>query len=276
MKWNFWLKNTACLCLFPAKRVNVLNAKKNYPKKSLGQNYLVDENICRNIAASFNISESDHVIEIGAGQGAITRFLLEKTKNLSVIEIDKSNCDILKERFPGLSILNVDFLKYRFENKNGKIRVIGNIPYNITTEIIFRLIDFRENISDVQLMIQEEVARRFASGPGSKEYGIPSVLLQVFSKPELRFKVSKNCFYPKPKVDSRIIYFDFSVSKEKEIKDIDFFRRFVKTAFGQRRKTLRNSLKAMELDLSKSDLDFSRRAETLSIDEFIELSNCFC
>jgi 16S rRNA (adenine1518-N6/adenine1519-N6)-dimethyltransferase len=248
----------------------------NYPKKSLGQNYLVDENICRNIVSSFDISKDDHVIEIGAGQGAITRFILEKTNNLAVIEIDRSNCEILKERFPGLNILNEDFLKYKFETASGKIRVIGNIPYNITSEIVFRLIDFREHLSDVQLMIQEEVARRFASGPGSKEYGIPSVLLQVFSKAELRFKVSKNCFYPKPKVDSRIIYFDFSISKEKNIKDINFFRKFVKAAFGQRRKTLRNSLKTMELDLSKADFDFSRRAETLSIDEFIELSNLFC
>jgi 16S rRNA (adenine1518-N6/adenine1519-N6)-dimethyltransferase len=248
----------------------------NYPKKSLGQNYLVDENICRNIVSSFDISKDDHVIEIGAGQGAITRFILEKTNNLAVIEIDRSNCEILKERFPGLNILNEDFLKYKFETASGKIRVIGNIPYNITSEIVFRLIDFREHLSDVQLMIQEEVARRFASGPGSKEYGIPSVLLQVFSKAELRFKVSKNCFYPKPKVDSRIIYFDFSISKEKNIKDINFFRKFVKAAFGQRRKTLRNSLKTMELDLSKADFDFSKRAETLSIDEFIELSNLFC
>ncbi len=253
-----------------------MNEKKNYPKKSLGQNYLVDENICRNIVSSFEISKDDHVIEIGAGQGAITRFILEKTSNLTVIELDRNNCEILKERFPGLNILNADFLKYKFESTSGKIRVIGNIPYNITSGIVFRLIDFREHISDVQLMIQEEVARRFASGPGSKEYGIPSVLLQVFSKAELRFKVSKNCFYPKPKVDSRIIYFDFSISKEKNIKDINFFRKFVKAAFGQRRKTLRNSLKTMELDLSKADFDFSRRAETLSIDEFIELSNLFC
>lgn len=248
----------------------------NYPKKSLGQNYLVDENICRNIVSSFEISVDDRVVEIGAGLGAITRFLLERTRNLSAIEIDRNNADILKERFPGLEILNMDVLKHSFVSNGKKIRVIGNIPYNITTEIVFRLIDFRSSISDVQLMIQEEVARRFAAAPGSKEYGIPSVLLQIFSKPELRFKVSKNCFYPKPKVDSRIIYFDFSNSKEKNIKDIDFFRRFVKTAFGQRRKTLKNSLKVMELELSKADFDFSRRAETVSTDEYIELSNIFC
>jgi 16S rRNA (adenine1518-N6/adenine1519-N6)-dimethyltransferase len=253
-----------------------LNVRRNYPKKSLGQNYLVDENICRNIVSSFEISDNDHVVEIGAGQGAITGFLLEKTKNLTAIEIDRNNCSILKERFPALNILNADFLKYRFEDENNRIRVIGNIPYNITTEIVFRLIDFRKNISDVQLMIQEEVARRFAAPPGSKEYGIPSVLLQVFSRPELKFKVSKNCFYPRPKVDSRIIYFDFSESKEKEIKDIEYFRRFVKASFGQRRKTLRNALKVLELDLTKIEFDFSRRAETLSIDEFIELSNIFC
>jgi 16S rRNA (adenine1518-N6/adenine1519-N6)-dimethyltransferase len=253
---------------------------KIYPKKSLGQHYLTNEKICSEIVDSFKLNGEDHVIEIGPGQGAITGFILEKTKNLSVIEIDKNNCEILKAKFPNLNIINEDILNYSFDSGSKitrkKLRIIGNIPYNITTEIIFRLIDFRKSILDAQLMVQEEVALRLAGKPNSKEYGIPSVFIQVFSEPELRFKVSSSSFYPKPKVDSRIIYFDFTKNIEINIKDIEFFKKFVKTAFGQRRKTMRNSLKKLDLDLGKAEFDFSRRAETVSVNEFIELSNRFC
>lgn len=271
--------------------------QKIYPKKSLGQNYLTDENICKNIVDSFNINAEDEVIEIGPGQGAITKYILEKTHNLTVVEFDRNNCAILKNKFPGLNIVNGDFLKHKInnvilsevndpaENKTetfspasqaqDKKRVIGNIPYNITTEIIFKLIDDRNHIKDAQLMIQEEVALRLAAKPNSKIYGIPSVFIQVFSEPKLLFKVSKSCFYPKPKVDSRVIQFDFTKSIEGKINDIPFFKKFVKTSFGTRRKTLKNSLSSLNLDLSKADFDFTRRAETLSVYEFIELSNIF-
>jgi 16S rRNA (adenine1518-N6/adenine1519-N6)-dimethyltransferase len=252
---------------------------KIYPKKSLGQNYLTDENISRNIVDAFNIAEDDNVIEIGPGQGAITKYILEKTKNLTVVELDQNNCLILAERFPELNIIHKDILKFDYNsitpNEAKRLRVIGNIPYNITTEIIFKLIDARTIISDAQLMIQEEVAQRLAASPNSKEYGIPSVFIQVFSSPKLLFKVSKNSFYPRPKVDSRLIQFDFSITCESEINDIPFFKKFVKAAFGQRRKTLKNSLSILNLDLSQAEFDFKRRAETLSVTEFIELSNKF-
>lgn len=257
-----------------------MKGNKTYPKKSLGQHYLTDEKICKNIVDSFKIANDDHIIEIGPGQGAITGFILEKTTNLSVIEIDRKNCEILRAKFPNLNVINEDILNFDFHSETKKseksLRIIGNIPYNITTEIIFRLIDYRKSIIDSQLMIQEEVALRLAGKPNSKEYGIPSVFIQVFSIPELRFKVTNSSFYPKPKVDSRIIYFDFTKSIESNIKDIDFFKKFVKAAFGQRRKTMRNSLKKLELDLGKVDFDYSRRAESLSVDEFIELSNRLC
>jgi 16S rRNA (adenine1518-N6/adenine1519-N6)-dimethyltransferase len=262
--------------------------RKPYPKKSLGQNYLTDENIARNIVDAFDVNGKDYILEIGSGQGALTKFLLEKTESTIAVEIDPANCAILQDKFPQLNILNQDFLRLNLatlfgEEKEGllrrsaprNLRIIGNIPYNITSEIVFKLIDNRSIVSDAQLMMQEEVARRFVSPPGSKEYGIPSVFVQVFSKPGLLFKVSRNCFYPKPNVDSRIIYFDFSVSRESEIIDITFFKKFVKAAFSSRRKTLRNSLKPLALQLEKADFDFSRRAETLSIDEFILLSNVF-
>jgi 16S rRNA (adenine1518-N6/adenine1519-N6)-dimethyltransferase len=250
---------------------------KIYPKKSLGQNYLIDENISRNIVNSFSVTGDENVLEIGPGHGAITKYLLEKTEKAVLIELDSNSCGILKQKFPNATIINKDFLKVELKQIfEQRFRVIGNIPYNITSEIIFKLIDNRDIISDAQLMVQEEVARRITAKPGTKEYGIPSVFVQVFSTPKLLFKVSKNCFYPKPKVDSRIIHFDFTNSIEKKITDISFFKKFVKTAFGTRRKTLKNALKILKLDLTESDFDFSRRAETLTISEFIALSNLFC
>ncbi len=254
---------------------------KTRPKKSLGQNYLKDDNICRNIVRSFEIGYKDYVLEIGPGRGAITKYILEKTDNVVAVELDKINCALLKEQFPSLKLLSNDFLKIdlenirksQFENLNSKLRILGNIPYNITTEIIFKLIDNRTLIKDAQIMVQEEVAQRLVASPNSKEYGIPSVFVQIFTKPKLIFKVSRNCFYPKPRVDSRIIHFDFDNKLQDKIKDIDFFKKFVKAAFGNRRKTLRNSLKKLELNLGAVDFDFGRRAESLSIYEFIELSN---
>lgn len=257
-----------------------LNRHNTRPKKSLGQNYLTDENICRNIVDSFNIRPGDRVIEIGPGKGAITRFILEKTANFTAIELDRNNCEILKERFSGLDIINRDFLKIDMnellKKPDEKLRIIGNIPYNITSPIIFKLVDNRTIIRDAQLMIQEEVARRITAEPNNKEYGIPSILVNAFGSSKLLFKVSRSSFYPKPKVDSRIIYFNFTQSQEDRIKDIEYFRKLVKTAFGTRRKTLRNCLKNIEADLTKSELDFSRRAESLTIDEFITLSNQLC
>lgn len=251
------------------------------PKKSLGQNYLTDDNICKNIVNAFDIKDADCVLEIGPGQGAITKYILERSPNYIGVELDRNNVELLTQKFPGINILNEDFLNVRIENilkskfkiQNPKVRIIGNIPYNITTEIVFKLIDNRNIISDAQLMIQEEVAQRLTASPHTKEYGIPTVFAQVFSKPEILFKVSRNCFYPKPKVDSRVIQFDFSRDISASIKDIDFFKKFVKSAFGNRRKIMKNSLMKMELDLTKVDFDFSRRAETVSVDEYIELSN---
>jgi 16S rRNA (adenine1518-N6/adenine1519-N6)-dimethyltransferase len=254
---------------------------KIYPKKSLGQNYLTDENISRNIVNLFDVNINDSVLEIGPGHGALTKYLSEKTNKVVLIELDRNNCSILEKKFPKLRVINKNFLEIdlkkisELEFNSSNFRVIGNIPYNITSEIIFKLIDNRNIISDAQLMIQAEVAKRLIANPGSKEYGIPSVLVQVFSRPKLLFKVSRNCFYPKPNVDSRIIYFDFTHRMEGKINDIAFFKKFVKAAFGTRRKTLKNSLKKLNIDTNKTDFDFSRRAETLTVDEFISLSNLY-
>lgn len=256
---------------------NILNQS---PKKFLSQNYLIDENIAANIVKSFKIKKNDFILEIGSGKGALTKYILEYTKNLIAVEIDNHNYTFLKQNFPEIIIINNDFLKISlsdiYEKYNNKIRVIGNIPYKITSPILFKLIENRDYIKDAQLMVQEEVAQRIIAKPNSKKYGIPSVLINTFAETEQKFKVSKNCFYPKPNVESRIIYLDFSCSQASKIKDIIFFIKLVKKAFNTRRKKLKNSLKQLDADLSKTSIDLNRRAENLTIEEFIIISNELC
>jgi 16S rRNA (adenine1518-N6/adenine1519-N6)-dimethyltransferase len=263
-------------------------AKKPFPKKSLSQNYLTDDNICRKIVNSLDIKDKDLIIEIGAGQGALTRYILQKTSNFIAIELDKDNCIHLQKSLPDLKLINADFLnidivksvkryfRHKYSNENEiRIRVIGNIPYNITSDILFKLFDYRRYIDDALLMIQEEVAQRLTAAPNSKSYGITSVFTQVFTLPKLLFKVSRNCFFPKPGVDSRIIQLSFNSVLENKIDDINIFKRVVKMSFSSRRKTLKNCLSKNGFRLNDIDFDFSRRAETLKVEEFIFLSNQF-
>jgi 16S rRNA (adenine1518-N6/adenine1519-N6)-dimethyltransferase len=247
---------------------------KPYPKKSLGQNYLTDPNICRKIVSSFNIKPHDIILEIGPGRGEITKYIADLTENVIAVELDKSNCEILEKILPHVRVINTDFLRFDIKEYAAihKLRVIGNIPYNITSEIIFKLIDNRECITDAQLMVQSEVAGRLTADPGTKQYGITTVQLGAFAEVKSLFKVSRNCFYPPPTVDSRVIHIDFTKSKEHQIRDISIFRNIVKAAFSSRRKTLRNTLKNFIKD-NIPDIDFARRAESLSVNEFIELSN---
>ncbi|MCX7877785.1 MAG: 16S rRNA (adenine(1518)-N(6)/adenine(1519)-N(6))-dimethyltransferase RsmA [Ignavibacteria bacterium] len=243
-------------------------------KKSLGQNYLIDRNISRKIVDSFSISENDRVLEIGPGRGAITRYIHEKTSDVIAIEIDKDNFTYLKNELPSLKLLHKDILKTDFKSLSAgkKLRVIGNVPYNISTPIVFKLISERRYIIDAQLMVQEEVAQRLTASAGSKLYGIPSVILQAFSKVKPLFKVPPSCFRPEPKVYSRVIYIDFSYSLEDKITDTEFFIRVVKAAFATRRKTLKNSLRKFG-SIESEYIDLKKRAETLSVNDFIELSN---
>jgi len=248
-------------------------------RKRLGQHYLTDENICRKIVDAFDVEEEDYILEIGPGRGEITKYLTGKSQNYIAIELDRENCLLLKEKFPGIKLLNQDILEVDFTELSGgqKIRVIGNIPYNITSQILFTLFDNRSLISDALLMMQEEVARRLTAKPGTKDYGITSIFTQVFTRPKMLFQVSRNCFYPKPRVDSMMISFEFGNETERKIDDIEFFRTFVRTAFGKRRKTLKNALKDIGIETKDLDsvFDFGRRAESLSVEEFIRLSNYF-
>lgn len=245
-------------------------------KKHLGQHFLNDENIASKIADSLSFKGCDVVLEIGPGMGVLTKYLIKKNKPLSVIELDRESVAYLLENFPELkgNILQGDFLKLDlqevFEGK--QLAIIGNFPYNISSQILFKAIEFRHVVPEFAGMFQKEVAQRITEGPGNKTYGILSVIAQAFYKTEYLFTVPPNVFNPPPKVESGVIRlvrkedFELPVSAK-------FFFQVVKTAFNQRRKTLRNSLKSLGLsDKLREDAIFARRPEQLSVEEFIELT----
>ncbi len=247
------------------------------PLKRFGQNYLKDKNTIEKIINVFAPHENDSVVEIGPGQGALTQYLMHKTKNYCAIEIDKRVIETLREKFPDVNFVNMDFLEIDFTALpcENPFRIIGNIPYNITAPILFKLIENRKYLSDALLMVQLEVAERIVAEPKTKQYGLLSVLLNYFADVKLEFKISPNVFFPKPKVRSAIISIRF---REPEMKSENekVFIPIVKAAFATRRKTLKNSLSnSIFKNCMKniSQFDLSRRAEELSVAEFVELSN---
>lgn len=251
---------------------------KNLPLKRFGQNYLQDQNIIKKIISEIAPEENDLIIEIGPGQGALTQYLFESRANLTAIEIDRRVIDDLKNRFQNLNLLQLDFLELDLNQfattSQQKLRVVGNIPYNITSPIIFKLFDNNTLINDAVFMVQLEVAKRMTAKIGSKDYGILSVLLDYYGKTELVFKVSPNVFYPKPNVHSAIIHIYFNELRN----DADFnsiFKSIVKSSFGNRRKTLKNSLGNSifaNVDFSGCGIDMTLRAEQLNVDDFIRLA----
>jgi len=252
--------------------------QKVRPLKRFGQNYLVDENILGKIADEINPSDNDFILEIGPGLGALTKHIFERAKKFSVVEIDSRVVEELSNKFPGIEVIHKDVLDLDLqkiaERKNSKLRVVGNIPYNITSQILFKMIDNLDVIEDAVLMMQFEVAQRLNARQGTKDYGILAVIMQLFADINICFKVSPNVFYPKPKVNSAVvhIYFkDTRLSKEEK----KFYIQTVKAAFGNRRKTLKNSLSNSifgNLNFKDSNIDLSLRAEQLSINEFILLA----
>lgn len=264
----------------------MISTKQKYalykPKKFLGQNFLVDNNIAKKIVASLDILPEDVVIEIGPGQGVLTKYLLGLTKNFYAVEIDKSIYEKLSEEYQGkLKLIHKDFLKLDFTKdidtgESGKIKIIGNIPYNITTEILFKLYDSNDKVSSATLMMQKEVARRLTAKPNTKDYGILAIQTQLHTIPKILFNVPPTAFFPKPNVDSSIVKFDFKNSIA-GLNDKSLFKELVRESFGQRRKTMRNSLKKFfernKIDFEKLEFDFSRRPENVNIEEFKMLSN---
>ena len=247
------------------------------PLKRFGQNYLVDQNIVRKIVAEFNPQPHDFVLEIGPGTGSLTSLLQQSIGKYYAVEIDKRIIEELRSKFPKINFVNDDILKLdldAFAAGQNKLRVIGNIPYNITSPILFKLIEKREVVQDAVLMVQLEVAKRITAKEKSKDYGILGVLLNFFSETNLCFKISPNVFYPKPKVFSAVVHLKFNKTLPADV-STNLFIQVVKAAFGNRRKTLKNSLansKFGEIDFSNYNFDLSRRAEELSIDEFVQLT----
>jgi len=239
--------------------------RKFKPLKKFGQNYLKDKNILRKIAEEMNILEDNVVVEIGPGTGALTEFLVEKSKNIHAVEIDTRVTADLQTRFPFIKIIQSDFLKFDLqslsESVGKKLRIVGNIPYNITSPILFKLIESRKFVADAVLMMQLEVAQRILSKPNSKEYGILSAFLNAYTKPELLFKVSP---------------MSFNLINEVPIADDKLYLKLIKAAFSKRRKTLKNCFADTifeSLDLIKCGIDPIQRAETLSVNDFMTLAN---
>jgi 16S rRNA (adenine1518-N6/adenine1519-N6)-dimethyltransferase len=250
------------------------------PRKSLGQNFLVDENVLRKIVRALAPQPEDHFVEIGPGLGALTKYLLAAGSRCVAIEIDQRLIPHLQQQFghhPNFTLRCADFREIDLKQFVGekKLRLVGNIPYHITSHLVFTAFEQREVLQDMILTVQREVAERIVASPGGKDYGILSVISQTFARAELLFTISPQVFRPKPEVDSAVVHWRFQPPLLL-IRDSTSYVVMVKTIFGQRRKTLRRSLSK----LASADtlaaiefLDLQRRPETLTISEMIQLAN---
>lgn len=243
-------------------------------KKSLGQHFLKDENMCRKIVDSLPVMPGQQVLEVGPGAGAITKYLLQVPDiHFKAIELDAEKVQYLEKTYPDIKgkLIHEDFLKAAVPFE-GQFHLIGNFPYNISSQIMFRVLEWRNQVDVVVGMFQKEVAQRIASEHRNKEYGILSVLIQAYYKVEYLFEVHENCFNPPPKVKSAVIRF----TRLEQPADVASERKFfvlVKTAFGQRRKQLRNPLKTLFDKEYLQDPIFTKRAEELTVADFAALSH---
>jgi len=257
------------------------------PKKGLGQHFLIDRNILNKIIRTAQIEKEDVVLEIGPGLGEMTIGLSKKAKKVIAIEIDPKLVEILKKKVMGYpnvevvkgDILKVDFNKLLSQEKN-PAKVVANLPYQISTPLIFRFIELRHLFSTLTLMLQKEVGERMVAPPGGKEYGPLSIFVQLVSDLTIRFFVKPPAFFPPPKVESAVIHMAWKENSMVEVKDEEWFKKIVRGCFSYRRKTLINALKHSDLPLpddiepriKEIGIDHRRRPETLSIQEFVNLA----
>jgi len=254
-------------------------------RKRLGQSFLEDMNIVRRIVALAEPAENDTVVEIGAGLGSMTEELAKRAGRVIAVEVDPRLVAVLQERFIGqkrVEVLQTDVLKYDFSSAcpGGRIKVVGNIPYHISSPILFHLLDFRRSISTMLLMFQKELADRIMASPGTKDYGIPSVLVARYTEATYELTVPPTCFYPVPDVVSSVLR--ITVRQKPDLPDEALFAKIVRAAFARRRKTLWNNLRHIGLPdemvdrvFSGSGIDRTRRAETLSGEEFSQLTTAW-
>lgn len=262
------------------------------PKKFLGQHFLTDLGIARDIADTVDACPDIPVLEVGPGMGVMTQYLVQKPRTVKVVEIDYESVSFLREKFPSLeeNIIEDDFLKMHLENvfQGQSFVLTGNYPYNISSQIFFKMLDYKDLIPCCTGMIQKEVAERIAAAPGNKSYGILSVLIQAWYSVEYLFTVHEHVFNPPPKIKSAVIRMTRNSTTSLGC-DEQLFKRLVKTTFNQRRKTLRNNIRPLlgELDTQCAkegfpipdhstllqDPIFNQRPEQLSVQQFIELTN---
>lgn len=248
-------------------------------KKNLGQHFLVDLSIAQRIVAALSM-ERQNVIEIGPGMGVLTQYLIGRPKqNLKLIEIDGESVEYLKRNFDACNdemILQADFLKIKLDElfNNEKFNVIGNFPYNISSQIFFKILDYKDMVPEIVCMLQREVARRLASPAGNKDYGILSVFLQAYYNIDYLFTVDENVFNPPPKVKSGVIRLTRNNVAKLDCNE-ELFRRVVKATFNQRRKTIWNSIRALQFDYEKirNHPYMKLRPEQLNVAQFVELTN---
>lgn len=259
--------------------------------KSLGQNFLIDENILKKIVEGAQVTQEDYVIEVGPGIGSLTQYIADRAKSVVAIEIDKGLIPILQNTlvdYPNVEVLHQDVLKtdlYKLiEEKfaKNKVKVIANLPYYVTTPIVMRFLEEKLPITSMTIMIQQEVARRMEANPSTKDYGALSIAVQYYCQPKIIAKVPPSVFIPQPKVDSTVIRLDILEKPRVYVKNEKLFFDIVKDAFGKRRKTLLNALSTGNLKLDKQwvrevletvGIEGNRRGETLSIEEFALLAN---
>lgn len=244
-------------------------------KKHLGQHFLKDLSIARSITNALSGEGYNNIIEVGPGMGVLTQYLLTKDFITHVIELDRESVSYLKAEYPQISqrIYSTDFLKLNLETiTDQSFALIGNFPYNISSQILFKALDYKDQIPEIVGMFQKEVGERVASGPGNKKYGIISVLLQAYFNIEYLFTVDEHVFDPPPKVKSGVIRLRRNDEKKLECNE-KFFKQVVKQAFSQRRKTLRNALKPLIGKSGFNDAILELRAERLSVKDFVYLTN---
>ncbi len=246
-------------------------------KQSLGQNFLVDPNVADKIVQALNLTENDIVVEIGPGTGILTERIQPKVKHLYAVEIDQRLTGKLTSQMghcANVTIIHKDFLQFPRETLelDRKCVIVGNVPYNITSPIFFKVLEERQSVKKLVMLIQKEVAQRVVSRPNTKDYGILAVMSQTFAQVELLFNVKPTVFKPMPKVESSLVQWIFTKERAQKIIDEKLFQKLVKQAFGLRRKMLRKSIKNI-LPEKELSFDFTRRPEHLSIDEWIWLAN---
>ncbi|MFH1640937.1 MAG: 16S rRNA (adenine(1518)-N(6)/adenine(1519)-N(6))-dimethyltransferase RsmA [Candidatus Omnitrophota bacterium] len=256
------------------------------PKKSLGQNFLFDKNIQAKIISSCQLKPDDTVLEVGSGRGELTGLIAERVKRVLALEIDAGLCSLLRKnlkRYKNVKIINQDIMefplkRYLFKPRN-KIKVIGNIPYYITSPIIELLLGTKDKIETIILTVQKEFAKRIVSNPGSKEYGSFSCFVQYHTKAKILFYVKNSCFFPRPKVDSAVLELSIQHAPTVRVEDEKLLFKIVRAAFNKRRKIMKNSLKdiipqqKLELFFKKYYIDPKIRPEKLSLQDFANLTN---